>query len=105
MSLAKLLIGEPALKAESKTLPEAEETPTQPVHAMDLIDALAEDEFGFAESAASHKSPGHPTPGGAAPSAMKKGKEQRGKVTSGKTTKGQVASAPGSVHYGVKHSK
>jgi hypothetical protein len=96
MSLAKQLIGEPVQRAESKT----SALESRPIHAMDLIDSLAEQEFGSALECV-----GKPSPGATPKSAMKKGKEQRGKLAGGKTTKGQVASAPSAsspVKYGKK---
>jgi hypothetical protein len=98
MSIAKQLIGEPAPKpAESKTNEAIEE---RPVHAQDLIDTLAEQEFGGSpvvdEANRSSTSVGH---------AFQKKKQKGtggGYTASGKTTKGQVASAPGNVKYGKK---
>jgi hypothetical protein len=88
MSLAKQLIGEPAPKpAVSET--EIEE---KPVHAMDLIDALAEQEFGQPIMDAK-KALKKPAEGKVPGKAMKQGKAAGGKV---------VAPKPGSVKYGKK---
>ena len=105
MSLAKQLIGEPAPKAESK--PAAQES--KPIHAMDLIDTLAAQEFSpTMEAGVKHDRTGVGSPSdGSAPSqsSMRKGKQQKGKVATGKKTPGQVASTPTAadpVKYGKK---
>jgi len=89
MSLAKQLIGEPAPKPAVSATESIEE---RPVHAMDLIDALAEQEFGQAimdgKKAITKPAEGK-TPG----KAMKQGKKAGGKM---------VASKPGAIKYGKK---
>ena len=89
MSLAKQLIGEPAPKAESKTQ-ESEEV--RPLSAMELIDALAEQEFG-SPTLEAKKNLKKPAEGAAPGKAMKQGGGGEGKV---------VAKAPGKVTYGKK---
>jgi hypothetical protein len=84
MSLAKQLIGEPAPKVESKT-PAQEAEEAKPVNAQELIDALAEQEFGLPES---HSSTSVNTS-----NVTKKGKKDKGKP---------CAKAPGKVTYGKK---
>jgi len=83
MSIAKSIIGEPAPKPESKTVQTESETP---IHPMELIDALAEQEL--RESGASSTSVKH---------AFQKKKEKG--ASSGKAP---VAKAPGTVKYGKK---
>lgn len=93
MSLAKQMIGEPI-----KVIPSTEQQQeSEPIHAMDLIDTLAEQEFASAmeaETAGKRAGVGTPTTGGTPACAGKKGKSQKGKLATGKTTKGQVASTP-----------
>lgn len=89
MSLAKQLIGEPAPKpAVSETVIEE-----KPVHAMDLIDALAEQEFGQPIQDAKKGGYVKPSEGKTPGKAMKQGKKAGGKM---------VASKPGAVKYGKK---
>lgn len=89
MSIAKQLIGEPAPKpAETKT---QEAIEAKPVHAMDLIDALAEQEFG--QPIQDAKALKTPAQGGTPSKSMKQGKKAGGKC---------VASKPGAVKYGKK---
>lgn len=89
MSIAKQLIGEPAPKpAVSENQDPIEETP---VHAMDLIDALADREFG--QSIQDAKTLKKPAEGKTPGKAMKQGKAAGGKV---------VAPKPGAVKYGKK---
>ena len=89
MSLAKQLIGEPAPKPAVSATESIEE---RPVHAMDLIDALAEQEFGQSIMDAK-KTLKQPSQGGTPGKAMKQGKKAGGKM---------VASKPGAVKYGKK---
>ena len=89
MSLAKQLIGEPAPKPAVSATESIEE---RPVHAMDLIDALAEQEFGQAIMDAK-KSLTKPAEGKTPGKAMKQGKKAGGKM---------VASKPGAIKYGKK---
>jgi hypothetical protein len=88
MSLAKSLIGEPVPKPAVSATESIEE---RPVHAMDLIDALAEQEFG--QPIQDAKALKTPSQGGTPGKAMKQGKKAGGKM---------VASKPGSVKYGKK---
>lgn len=92
MSIAKSIIGEPAPKAESKTV---QTEAAAPIHPMELIDALAEQEL-REDGSASSTSVKH---------AFQKKKEKGaggGYVAGGKTTTGQVAAKPGTVSYGKK---
>lgn len=115
MSLAKQLIGEPAPKVESVT-PSTEQA--KPIHAMDLIDSLAAQEFIREEGATSSSDAKHAfhdagpeqhgtTGAGKSSSDAQKAfqkKKQKGAgggyEAKGKSTPGQVAPAPGSVKYG-----
>jgi hypothetical protein len=90
MSIAKQLIGEPAPKpavSETQTIEE------KPVHAMDLIDALADQEFGQPIQDAKKSGYVKPSEGSTPGKAMKQGKKAGGKV---------VAPKPGAVKYGKK---
>jgi len=90
MSIAKQLIGEPAPKpAVSENLAVEE----KPVHAMDLIDALAEQEFGQPIQDAKKGGYVKPAEGKTPGKAMRQGKKAGGKM---------VASKPGAVKYGKK---
>jgi hypothetical protein len=89
MSIAKQLIGEPAPKPAASA---TESIEARPVHAMDLIDALAEQEFGQPIQDAK-KTLKQPAQGGTPGKAMKQGKAAGGKM---------VASKPGGVKYGKK---
>ena len=90
MSLAKSLIGEPAPKPAVSATESIEE---RPVHAMDLIDALSEQEFGQPIQDAKKSGYVKPSEGGTPGKAMKQGKKAGGKM---------VASKPGAVKYGKK---